>query len=130
MLNRNIKKLYYSIGEVSDIVGVKQYVLRYWESEFSALSPSKNRAGNRVYREKDILLIKFIKHLLYDKKFTIEGAKQKLKEITPEDIQNFAQEGELTVETSSSGGNEKYINIIRDIKTGLQEMLELLNNWE
>ncbi len=130
MVNRNIKKLYYSIGEVSNIVGVKQYVLRYWESEFSALSPSKNRAGNRVYREKDILLIKFIKHLLYEKKFTIEGAKQKLKEVTPEDIQHFAREGELKPESGSSADSEKYIHIIRDIKTGLQEMLELLNNWE
>ncbi|MEA3287440.1 MAG: MerR family transcriptional regulator [Candidatus Marinimicrobia bacterium] len=76
-----IKKLYYSIGEVSDATDLKQYVLRYWESEFPQLSPAKNRAGNRTYREKDIELVNFIKTLLYKKKYTIEGARQKLKEL-------------------------------------------------
>ena len=78
-MGKSIKKLYYSIGEVSEMTGLKQYVLRYWESEFSCLSPSKNRAGNRIYREKDIQYIRYIKYLLYDKKFTIGGAKQRLK---------------------------------------------------
>jgi len=76
-----IKKLYYSIGEVSKATDLKQYVLRYWESEFPQLSPAKNRAGNRTYREKDIELVNFIKTLLYEKKYTIEGARQKLKEL-------------------------------------------------
>ncbi|MCF7905319.1 MAG: MerR family transcriptional regulator, partial [Candidatus Marinimicrobia bacterium] len=76
-----IKKLYYSIGEVSEVTDLKQYVLRYWESEFPQLSPTKNRAGNRTYREKDIELVNFIKTLLYQKKYTIEGARQKLKEL-------------------------------------------------
>jgi len=76
-----IKKLYYSIGEVSEETDLKQYVLRYWESEFPQLSPAKNRAGNRTYREKDIDLVNFIKTLLYEKKYTIEGARQKLKEL-------------------------------------------------
>ncbi len=76
-----IKKLYYSIGEVSEATDLKQYVLRYWESEFPQLSPAKNRAGNRTYREKDIELVNFIKTLLYEKKYTIEGARQKLKEL-------------------------------------------------
>lgn len=76
-----IKKLYYSIGEVSAVTDLKQYVLRYWESEFPQLSPTKNRAGNRTYREKDIELVNFIKTLLYEKKYTIEGARQKLKEM-------------------------------------------------
>ena len=70
-----IKKLYYSIGEVSELTGLKSYVLRYWETEFSKLSPSKNRSGNRTYRQKDIDLIMEIKSLLYDKKYTIEGAR-------------------------------------------------------
>tara|TARA_B110000444_G_C18702049_1_gene529435 strand:- start:410 stop:763 length:354 start_codon:yes stop_codon:yes gene_type:complete len=70
-----IKKLYYSIGEVSELTGLKSYVLRYWETEFSKLSPSKNRSGNRTYRQKDIDLIMKIKSLLYDKKYTIEGAR-------------------------------------------------------
>ena len=74
-----VKKLYYSIGEVSEIAQLKPYVLRYWESEFSNLSPAKNRAGNRVYTEKDINRILEIKRLLYQERFTIEGARQYFK---------------------------------------------------
>ena len=74
-MKSEIKKLYYSIGEVSKIVGLKSYVLRYWETEFKQLTPPKNRAGNRTYRQKDINIILEIKHLLHGKKFTIEGAR-------------------------------------------------------
>ena len=74
-----IKKLYYSISEVSEITKLKAYVLRYWETEFSHLSPPKNRAGNRTYRQKDIEIILKIKDLLYDKKYTIDGARNCLK---------------------------------------------------
>ncbi len=74
-MKNDIKKLYYSIGEVSKIVGLKSYVLRYWETEFKQLSPPKNRAGNRTYRQKDIDLIIQIKNLLHGEKFTIEGAR-------------------------------------------------------
>ena len=74
-----IKKLYYSISEVSEITKLKAYVLRYWETEFSQLSPPKNRAGNRTYRQKDIEIILKIKDLLYEKKFTIDGARNCLK---------------------------------------------------
>jgi len=74
-MKTDIKKLYYSIGEVSKIVKLKSYVLRYWETEFKKLSPPKNRAGNRTYRQKDIDIILEIKDLLYNKKFTIEGAR-------------------------------------------------------
>ena len=70
-----IKKLYYSIGEVSELTQLKAYVLRYWETEFSQLKPPKNRAGNRTYRQKDIEIILNIKDLLYKKKFTIDGAR-------------------------------------------------------
>ena len=76
---RDIKKLYYSISEVSEITSLKQYVLRYWETEFPQLKPNKNRAGNRTYRSHDVDLILEIKSLLYDRKFTIKGAKQYLK---------------------------------------------------
>ena len=62
---QSIKKLYYSIGEVSKVAELKQYVLRYWETEFKQLSPSKNKAGNRTYRQKDIDLILRIKDPLY-----------------------------------------------------------------
>ena len=75
-----IKKLYYSISEVSEITELKAYVLRYWETEFSQLNPPKNRAGNRTYRQKDIEIILKIKNLLYDKKYTIDGARNFLKD--------------------------------------------------
>ena len=76
----SIKKLYYSIGEVSKITDLKQYVLRYWETEFKQLNPNKNKAGNRTYRQKDIDLILDIKNLLYKEKFTIEGARKMLSQ--------------------------------------------------
>ena len=77
-MKSDIKKLYYSIGEVSQMVELKAYVLRYWETEFKQLAPSKNRAGNRTYRQKDIDLIFKIKDLLYNKKYTINGARSLL----------------------------------------------------
>jgi DNA-binding transcriptional MerR regulator len=73
-------KLYFKIGEVSDLLGVEPYVLRYWEGEFAALSPKKSGTGHRLYRRKDVELLLRIKHLLYDRKFTIEGARQTLQE--------------------------------------------------
>ncbi len=73
-----VKKAYYSIGEVCDLTSLKPHVLRYWETQFEVLRPGKNRAGNRVYRPKDIELILLVKHLLYKQKYTIEGANQKL----------------------------------------------------
>ena len=77
--NKEVKKLYYSIGEVSEITKLKQYVLRYWETEFVQLKPAKNSAGNRNYRKSDIDLILEIKDLLYKRHYTIKGAKQYLK---------------------------------------------------
>src|SRR5271167_1939703 len=71
-------KLYFKIGEVSDLLGVEPYVLRYWETEFATLSPKKSGTGHRLYRRKDVELLLRIKHLLYDRKFTIEGARQTL----------------------------------------------------
>src|SRR5512141_2818051 len=79
-----IKKLYYSISEVSKITDLEQYVLRYWESEFEQLKPAKNRAGNRIYTNKDIKLILYIKKLLREQRYTIEGAKQILQTFNPE----------------------------------------------
>lgn len=77
----NKSKLYYSISEVAQATGIKPYVLRFWEKEFSLLKPKKNRAGNRSYQQKDIDLISQIKHLLYEEGYTIEGAKSKLKSL-------------------------------------------------
>ena len=80
MRDLSIKKLYYSISEVSKITDIEQYVLRYWETEFEQLNPQKNRAGNRIYTNKDIRLLLYIKELLREKKYTIEGAKKILED--------------------------------------------------
>ncbi len=72
-------KLYFKIGEVSELLGVEPYVLRYWETEFAVLSPKKSGTGHRLYRRKDVELLLRIKHLLYEKKFTIEGARLSLQ---------------------------------------------------
>ncbi|MBL7110245.1 MAG: MerR family transcriptional regulator, partial [Candidatus Marinimicrobia bacterium] len=112
------KKLYYSIGEVSKMAELKQYVLRYWETEFSMLHPSKNRAGNRIYREKDINLIKEIKHLLYDKKFTIEGARQYFKSKS-RDEDGIAKSDSSSSLDSITQINASSVDIktLRDLKT-------------
>jgi DNA-binding transcriptional MerR regulator len=77
---KSSQKLYYSIGEVSDLIKVKPHVLRYWETQFPVLSPKKNRAGNRTYRVRDIKLLVAIRSLLYERKYTIAGARRKLRE--------------------------------------------------
>ncbi len=76
MTDPDIPRLYYSIGEVGEMVGQEPHVLRYWESEFDVLSPRKNRAGRRVYTEDDIATIRRIHRLLKEEKYTIAGARQ------------------------------------------------------
>src|SRR5882757_9927655 len=71
-------KLYFRIGEVSKLLGVEPYVVRFWETEFPGLSPKKSDTGQRLFRRKDVELLLHIKHLLYEKTFTIEGARQLL----------------------------------------------------
>ena len=71
-------RMYYSISEVCKLTKIRPHVLRYWESEFKELKPRKNRAGNRVYKKDEIKTIILIKHLLYDERYTIEGAKKYL----------------------------------------------------
>ncbi|MBD3290125.1 MerR family transcriptional regulator [candidate division KSB1 bacterium] len=118
MKPKPIKKLYYSISEVSKLTSLKAYVLRYWETEFSELRPAKNRAGNRIYRLNDIKLIFYIKKLLYEEKFTIEGARQKLKSVLKEKpIQMAIPFNDFTKE-----------EMIADIRRDLQEILDILND--
>ncbi len=71
---------FFSIGEVCELTDLKPHVLRYWESQFRFLNPAKNRSGNRVYARREIELVLLVKHLLYDEKYTIDGARQKLDE--------------------------------------------------
>src|SRR5437588_12975231 len=72
-------KLYFKIGEVSELLGVEPYVLRYWETEFPVLQPKKSGTGHRLYRRKDVELLLRIKHLLQEKRYTIEGPRQRLQ---------------------------------------------------
>ena len=120
---KDIKKLYYSISEVSDITGLKQYVLRYWETEFSQLKPNKNQAGNRIYRSHDIDVILGIKSLLYDRKFTIKGAKQHLKE--PADKTNQIIPLKKIIKLS----NSLDIKTLRDLKQGLDDLIKLIEQF-
>src|ERR671939_990502 len=78
MLSRIPEKLFFKIGEVCELIKVQPHVLRYWETEFPMLAPQKNRAGQRVYRRKDVEMVMRIRDLLYEEKFTIAGAKKKL----------------------------------------------------
>jgi len=116
MKNKSIKKLYYSISEVSKITSLKQYVLRFWETEFPDLKPAKNRAGNRIYRLSDIKLIFLIKKLLYEDKYTIEGARQKLKTLN-----------QLKSSQMAMPFQENEEDIIRSLKKDLQEILDILD---
>jgi len=75
------QKLYFRIGEVAELLDVKAYVLRFWETEFPTIHPTKSKAGQRVYRKKDVETLFLIKHLLYVERFSIEGARKRLKEI-------------------------------------------------
>lgn len=77
-------KLYFKIKEVSELAGVPAYVLRFWETEFTRIKPKRTSSGQRLYRKSDVELILTIKHLLYEEKFTIQGAKQYLKSKTAE----------------------------------------------
>jgi DNA-binding transcriptional MerR regulator len=72
-------KLYFRIGEVARLAGIKPYVLRFWETEFPALGPKKSGTGHRLYRRKDVELVLEIKRLLYEKRYTIEGARKSLE---------------------------------------------------
>ena len=105
-------KLFFKIGEVAELAGLEHYVLRYWETEFKQLSPVKNKAGNRTYRQKDIDLILKIKDLLHGKKFTIEGARSVISSKTS----NFD-----SIQTIDK-------KIISELKNELQQILQVIKN--
>jgi DNA-binding transcriptional MerR regulator len=81
-------KRYFSIGEVSELCGVKAHVLRYWEQEFSQLKPVKRSGNRRYYQHHEVLLVRKIRHLLYDQGFTISGARNRLGEAAIQDQEN------------------------------------------
>jgi len=86
-LESGTDKLYYSISEVCSLTGLKPHVLRYWETAFPILKPSKNQSGNRIYKQDDIELIKLISKLLYEERYTIDGARQKIEEMSNQNQQ-------------------------------------------
>ena len=89
------KKLYYSISEVCEMTGLKPHVLRYWETAFPMLTPSKNKAGNRVYDAEDVDMVRAIKRLLYEERFTVEGARARLRDM-------LEGEGQMNLELGPS----------------------------
>ena len=125
--NKEVKKLYYSIGEVSEITGLKQYVLRYWETEFSQLRPAKNSAGNRNYRKSDIDLINEIKDLLYDRRFTIKGAKQYLKDKVKQSSDKTINKEQIsTIKEKVIKLTAADLKTLKSIKSGLNDLLALI----
>ena len=127
-----IKKLYYSIGEVAELTSLKPYVLRYWETEFPALKPTKNRAGNRIYKDRDIKILFHIKYLLYDQKYTIEGARKQLKSANFEEmIQSGDSPSKVSESDTSDGENEKedkLVNTLSSIRKSLLDLKKILRS--
>ena len=117
MAAEGIKKLYYSIGEVSEMMSLEAHVLRYWETEFSALRPRKNRAGNRTYRERDVRLVLLIRKLLYEDGYTIKGARRRLLEKKGQDIEQ--------IEIPFTEGEQK--NQITSLREELESILAELS---
>ncbi len=117
MRKKTPDKLYYSITEVSELTSVKPHVLRYWETEFKALKPKKNRAGNRTYRSSDIKLVMLIKRLLYDEGFTIAGAKKRL-------LETKSAADKMKVPAPKG----KRARLIQGLKKDLMEMQKILDS--
>jgi DNA-binding transcriptional MerR regulator len=107
------KKIYFSIGEVSTMLGVPQHVLRYWEDMFPTLRPPKRRTGNRAYRQRDIEKLEQIKQLLYDEGYTIKGARKRLRE--------------GLLESGSIQGRQSVRQTLSDVEAGLQKILDMLD---
>ena len=145
MKNFSMKKLYYSISEVSRITDLEQYVLRYWETEFDQLKPAKNSSGNRIYTNKDIKLILLIKKLLKEEKYTIEGAKKILKNYNANSEEPLKIESEMkmvdvdgtkaddlslfdggTPEAVNAEGETKSYDDLKEIRKSLEDLYNQL----
>ena len=117
-------KLYFRIGEVSRLAGIKPYVLRFWETEFSSLGPKKSGKGHRLYRRKDVELVLEIKRLLYDKRYTIEGARKFLDSRSREVVAKpAAAHGERTQSDLFDNSGPA----LEMIRKELSEILQLLH---
>jgi DNA-binding transcriptional MerR regulator len=119
-------KLYYSISEVSEMTGVKPHVLRYWESEFPDLRPKKNRAGNRSYRDKDIRMVSTIRDLLYKQGYTIQGARNQLRDrVRHEEAAAIVVNGSF--EFPPVQAPDKAWEMLRTMRRELQELRKRLD---
>jgi DNA-binding transcriptional MerR regulator len=114
-------KMYYTIGEVSEVTGVKPHVLRYWETEFPSLRPKKNRAGNRSYRPRDIKAVLAIRDLLSKEKFTISGARKKIQA-------NVGNPDTLLKQMQIPFGDPQARHVLVTIKRELEEIRALLDD--
>ncbi len=110
-------KLYFKIGEVSKITGVEPYILRYWESEFKLVKPFRTKSNQRLYRRKDVESIIKIRDMLYEDKFTIAGAKKKLK------TDNVPETQQLPLRFS----DQDYMNALKETQKELQELSSMLS---
>jgi len=115
-------KLYFKIGEVARLAGVEPYVLRYWETEFKEINPVKSRTNQRLYRRRDIETVLWIKQLLYDEGFTIEGARKRMKELRADKEELPENQLPLTFE---AGKDEKFL---RQLRTSLTDLLKTLES--
>jgi len=115
------ERLYYRIGEVSQITGLKPHVLRYWESEFRVIKPYKAGSPQRLYRKKDLDLILKIKKLLYEEGFTIAGAKKKIRDVEREESRSLRLKA---VENGSEGEERRLLSLIREELQGIKRILE------
>ena len=113
------EKLYFKIGEVSDITGVKPYVLRYWESEFNIVRPSKSASNQRLYKRREVEMILEIKRLLYEEKFTIAGAKKVLQEHSAP-----AKEEQLSLPLTDKNAQEALQHLRKEIQA-IKKLVEL-----
>lgn len=108
------QKLYYRIGEVAEIVGVKPHVLRYWETEFAFLSPQKDEGSQRLYTQKDLQKVLTIKKLLYEDRFTVAGAKKRFRE-------------EWAKAKERDAGDERR-RLLRQVRSEVEALVKLLDN--
>ena len=120
-------KLYYRIGEVAKLTGVKPHVLRYWETEFRWMAPPKSRSKQRLYRQKDIEMVQAIKHLLYEERYTIAGARLQLRELGIANLPQVAEEVEEPVEETTPVLDPEALRAqYKQIRGSLMEIRDLL----
>ncbi len=119
-------KRYFTIGEVSELCGVKPHVLRYWEQEFTQLKPVKRRGNRRYYQHHEVLLIRRIRELLYEEGFTISGARNRLDDVYSQGREAARAEAAERSEAVRAGGNGRSKVDVAEIRRELKEVIELL----